>query len=963
MSSSEIVTGENIADCSIDSSGTYVAILTAAAFEVYEWDFRSNPAIAPKKVARLLFASQAAIGPKTVLRQILVHSEDRIKLLSHFETAASKIYNYRFETSSGATLIDTIEDLIPFEEDEGGLFRNTYEYILKQKGERLDLLLLQSALPSSSAINPSSEVLLVKGYGEHEDDVDNYSSIYNSQVHDRTHILSLSRKGELFADGKLLTRGCTSFVTTEAHLVFTTSQQLLKFVHIHMPDGTFSGAHYLEFTDNSAGYDVPGDIPEADERCRSIERGAKIVTVVPSIYAVILQMPRGNLETIYPRALVLAGIRRHLDGKDFKSSFLACQNHQVDMNIIYDYRPDHFMNNISTFIEQVRKISHIDLFLSKLSEEDVSRTLYKDTMPQREATKLEERDPVKTLRDVSDRIGDKGEHEGKVNRICDAFLSILKPKISKHLRNIITAQVCKRPPDLVSALGLVGSLRRTDPDKAEEAVSHLCFLSDVNRLYDTALSLYDLPLTLLVAQQAQRDPREYMPFLQSLNALSELRRKFRIDDHLRDYPRALKSLHALAAHEEVETYTTRHALYPQALKLYRYDSEHLTIITRLHATYLTSQSNHVASAIASESLHDYVLASASFAKCSPPRWREALHCASMAHPWDDTSKLGPIALQLATTLTEEQRDYRSASQIYTDYLHDIPRGARLLCKGSYFAESLRLLSLNNLTALIPDIIDTSLAEKSGEVTELIADCRAQLSAQVPRIQELRLKKAEDPLAFFGGDAAGTLDGGEGDIPDNISLAPTDASTLGGQSLFTRYGQGSNLSTRFGGTVTSHMSRQTSKTRRREERKRARGKKGSVYEEEYLVASFARLVAKVNGLHDEVRRLVEGLLRRGMRDRCEVVEEAVLGMVQECSRAVRLVWGSSGGGEAKEASGGEDGGGNGNGNGNGELGRGEEKKGLDTRPKGADGVFWESQVEMQQGGRAAPEVKAWKALDL
>jgi elongator complex protein 1 len=709
-------------------------------------------------------------------------------------------------------------------------------------------------------------------------------------------------------------------------------------------------------TDLSAEYEVPGDTPETDERCRSIERGAKIVTVIPSMYAVILQMPRGNIETIYPRALVLAGIRQHLDSEDFKSSFLACRKHQVDMNIIYDYRPDLLMSNIRTFIQQVKKVSHIDLFLSKLSEEDVSKSLYKDTMPKRRTTVLDGVEPVKPLYGFNDVVGAKGEDEGKVNRVCDAFLSVLKPKISKYIRNIITTHVCKRPPDLISALELVGSLRRTDAIKAEEAVSHLCFLSDVNRLYDTALSLYDLPLTLLVAQQAQRDPREYIPFLQSLNALPQLQRNFRIDDHLRDYAKALESLHALTAHEDVEAYTIKHALYPEALKLYRYDVEHLTAITRLHASYLTSQSCHLASAIASESVSDYALASSSYSKCSPPRWREALHCTSMIHPSISTSQLHTLALKLATALTEEQRDYRSSSQIHTDYLHDIPTSARLLCKGSYFAESLRLLSLNNLTALIPDIIDTSLAEKSGELTELIADCRAQLSAQIPRIKELRLKKAEDPLAFFGGDPAAIVDGAEGDIPDNISLAPTNASTLGGQSLFTRYGNGSNISTRFGGTVASNMSRKTSKTRRREERKRARGKKGSVYEEEYLVASVRRLVEKVNGLHDEVRRLVEGLLRRGMRNRSEAVEEAVRGIVKECERAVREVWGTMGG-EHKEAasSGGEDAG----------LRRehAEGEDGLAMRPKGADGVFWESQIEAQQGGRDAPEVKIWRGLDL
>lgn len=40
--------------------------------------------------------------------------------------------------------------------------------------------------------------------------------------------------------------------------------------------------------------------------------------------------------------------------------------------------------------------------------------------------------------------------------------------------------------------------------QAEEAVEHMCFLTDAYRLYDHALGLYDLELTLMVAQQAQK---------------------------------------------------------------------------------------------------------------------------------------------------------------------------------------------------------------------------------------------------------------------------------------------------------------------------------------------------------------------------------------------------------------------------------------------------------------------------
>ena len=161
---------------------------------------------------------------------------------------------------------------------------------------------------------------------------------------------SLSSSGHLFADKRRLALNCTSFLVTPAHLIFSTSQHLLKFVHM-------ADVQDLE---------VPSDTPEVDERCRSIERGAKLVTVMPSIFALVLQMPRGNLETIYPRALVLAGIRESISAKRYKKAFLACRNQRVDLNILHDHAPDEFINDVELFVDQVKKVEHIDLFLSQL---------------------------------------------------------------------------------------------------------------------------------------------------------------------------------------------------------------------------------------------------------------------------------------------------------------------------------------------------------------------------------------------------------------------------------------------------------------------------------------------------------------------------------------------------------------------------------------------------------------------
>lgn len=77
-------------------------------------------------------------------------------------------------------------------------------------------------------------------------------------------------------------------------------------------------------------------------------------------------MPRGNLETIYPRALILSGIRNHINSKDYRAAFELSRTHRVDLNILYDHNPDQFLTSVDLFLSQVNNIQYIDLFLSQL---------------------------------------------------------------------------------------------------------------------------------------------------------------------------------------------------------------------------------------------------------------------------------------------------------------------------------------------------------------------------------------------------------------------------------------------------------------------------------------------------------------------------------------------------------------------------------------------------------------------
>lgn len=51
-------------------------------------------------------------------------------------------------------------------------------------------------------------------------------------------------------------------------------------------------------------------------------------------------MPRGNLETIAPRALVLARVRRSLDARAFGEAFLTMRRNRINLNLIHDHNPE-----------------------------------------------------------------------------------------------------------------------------------------------------------------------------------------------------------------------------------------------------------------------------------------------------------------------------------------------------------------------------------------------------------------------------------------------------------------------------------------------------------------------------------------------------------------------------------------------------------------------------------------------
>ncbi|GKT57084.1 elongator complex protein [Colletotrichum tofieldiae] len=825
----------SVIDVVFDPSNSLMAVLHRKGLDVYEWQTKGERSTKPKELAKIAFGSDskgrvplqvAFSGPAEC--QVLV-SEEGLKLEAYTVEASAL-------SSSGVIQLkptETFSSVFSYEGDSG------VEACVQDRSGKLYRLANKQA-PELLGAQLSTQLP--------------WCEVQN--INGRNVGIGMTRNGHLYANSRQLAKNCTSFIVTPAHIIFTTNNHFLKFVHLVDPEEM----------------EVPGDDPEVDERCRSIERGARLVTAMPTNMNLVLQMPRGNLETIYPRAMVVAGIRKLVDEKNYGRAFAFCRTQRVDMNILYDHQPSQFLSNVGLFLDQLKDISYIDLFLSSLREEDVTQTMYKDT---KRATRSFEAaaDSPAAPTDLSNK--------SKVNKICDAILKSLQSRKGTNLQNIITAHVCKAPPALDDGLTLVAELMQEDEKMAEKAVEHICFLVDVNRLYDNALGLYNLDLALLVAQQSQRDPREYLPFIQNLHKLPDLRRKFEIDDHLERRAKALSHLKALDAFEELSKYTTKHALYQEALGLYRYDQARHQALTGLYASYLESQSKYRDAGLAYETLQNFSKATSCYRQAGVTCWRECLFAAQQQTPPPSEETITELASSLADALWEG-KEYAAAATIHVDYLASLETAVKCLCKGYHFAEALRLIARERRPDLLPTAFDGGLVEALSSSTEFLADCKSQLLAQVPRVAELRKKAAEDPLAFYEGERPG---GAGGDIPDDVSVAASSRVSTSA-SLFTRYtGKDGSV-----GTVGTGVSRATSKNRKREEKKRARGRKGTVYEEEYLVNSVRRLVERVEGgAKDEVGRLVFALVRRGMTERARAVEALVAEVVEGCKAAVREVF--------------------------------------------------------------------------
>ncbi|KAK4687641.1 elongator complex protein 1, partial [Tremellales sp. Uapishka_1] len=660
--------------------------------------------------------------------------------------------------------------------------------------------------------------------------------------HSSSLIFALSSTGKLLFTSLLsdndpipLASSVTSFVLTPDFLIYATSSQ---------------SSHYAPLPilrRMSEGEDI-----KMEWESRRVERGSLIVTACPSAMSLVLQMPRGNLETVYPRPLVLAVVRKDVLAGRYRDAFVSCRKHRLDLNILYDLAPERLMSRLQDFVNQIPEVDYLNLFVSALSEEDSSKTLYQDLSGPSDV-------------DVS---------ESKINTVCTALRALLEKKdLVKYVDTILTTHVCSSPPDYEAGLRVLLQLQVEHPTVVEDAIKYIIFLSDINKLYDVALGMYNFQLVLMVAQYSQKDPKEYLPFLRELRALDKFDQRFRIDDHLGRRASALRNLRQAGPErfEEAASYLARYELYEEAFNIYKGDQEHLPTIYGLYGDYLYDRRDFQDAAIA------YTLASDA---------AKAMKAYEKAHAWRDLFTLAlqqRIPQHALLEMCERVTDHLAsrgrtldASQVYLDYAKDVDSAVDVLCRGTEFSEAYRVATKYDREDLVESAIHTGLEDAQESLTEVFEEMEGQLKKEMSRLGELRRIRLEDPDSFYIVDTEPALEG--------VDVA-TNATTVA--TAFTRY----TVAPTTAFSQTTKMTGQTARSLHKKSRKRAAGRKGTVDEYEYLLASIGRLILRVDEKSADAAALLRHLIISSSehRDLAVDLQAIVINLRTELSESLEEAW--------------------------------------------------------------------------
>ena len=565
------------------------------------------------------------------------------------------------------------------------------------------------------------------------------------------------------------------------------------------------------------------------------------------------------------------------------------RKNKINLNIICDINYDKFKANIGIFVQQNFKIDFLNLFISSLSED--------------ESKELEFLKPKSGEEIIRRQFADISGAKQKVNEICDLIRAELTKidKNSELVLPILTTYVKKNPQELIDALYLVKSLKSNEQGVKrkvipphlnpqtmakerkekrvyyEDALEYVCWLVDANKLYNVALQTYDLDLVTMVATQTQKDPREFLPYLNSLRQMEPQYMRFKIQFDLGEFEKALSEISKADPKYFSESLAMikKQRLFRQALRAYSDQSDLLKEIKISFADYLNDRKYYEEAGLMYKYAGEYSKALKSLKET--PNY-EMLFAVSQYLNFSK-EEIQQLAIDYSKALQKDNKNIKEAGIVLAKYHgegDDIQKQAvDLLIKSkTYFFAIEKVWDWDKKDFIEGEIkhgVKLAYELKYNDIEKRIKEYKEKL---------LRLKIVQHNKKHLGSLTALGPGAGNFDAETMSQSQLSDASLVSGTQSLSGLSETSKLSQ---ARVRMTKSRKKSK----QKKKKKAPKEGATFEEEMLV-EFLDDINVSQEERDEVSNLMKALVYFGYIDESVNLHEKVENLLYLTNSRIRTI---------------------------------------------------------------------------
>lgn len=238
-----------LVDIAFSYSGTRIAVLSDTSVSVYALDLKKRPITKPSLIYQYNIED---FRPGHSPRQVTFAKDEKLYILTDLWDEEESFIWIASENDNGAG--GSITEVIPIlhtekvssiASDVGGEhtfvhFQDGSVEILSERPE-VDMSLDYTSIAKLPTFAPEVKVATLDGQV-------GVQPRFKMTANETQRVaFGLTKSGVLYANELMLVRNCTSFVVTSAHLIFTTTQHLLKFVHLTRLNGELQCTSFIDF--------------------------------------------------------------------------------------------------------------------------------------------------------------------------------------------------------------------------------------------------------------------------------------------------------------------------------------------------------------------------------------------------------------------------------------------------------------------------------------------------------------------------------------------------------------------------------------------------------------------------------------------------------------------------------------------------------------------------------------------